>query len=55
MHELQLKLIENFIKVLESYEVGNPINYKNLKFYMEVYEMDILTTQKYYEFVWDNL
>jgi len=55
MRELELKLLNSFIKILESYEGGNPLPYKNLKLYMESYEMNILTDQKYYEFVWDNL
>jgi len=55
MNELQLKLIMSFIKLLESYEVGNPLPYKDLKFSIETFEMNLLSPQKYYELIWDNL
>ena len=55
MHELQVKFINNFIIILDSYEKGNPLSYKDLKLYIDSYEMDMLTEQKYYELVFDSL
>ena len=55
MRELELKIIESFIRLLESYEVGNPKPYKDLKFAIETFEMNLLSPQQYYELIWDNL
>jgi len=55
MREIELKIINSFIKVLDSYNRGNPLPYKNLKLFIEAFETNLLTEQQYYEYVWTNL
>lgn len=52
MHDIKKKLVDAYLTLLTSYELGTPLNYCNLKLFIDAADLNLLSINKYSEYVW---